>query len=282
MMKKRLLIFLASAKHQARSPILLAVVAVTLIIAAVNITTMIDDFANAGRILDWRQPVLTELSSAAVLIVLLPFTFAFFEAAPLRPARWLNRVPIYLAASILFSALHVSGMVLIRKFFWGPLFGGPYEFFGDLIGTSLYEYRKDFATFLLFMVVFHLQKQVLEARKAAQTLGAGARKAEPIALKSGATTILLQPAEFLYAKSAGNYAEITSLSGTQLARVTLKELTDQLTAAGSNAARIHRSYIVNRAAIMETSPIAGGDLKIKLRGGETLRASRRYRDGLEL
>ena len=79
---------------------------------------------------------------------------------------------------------------------------------------------------------------------------------------------------------ACNYAQITSLSATQLARITLAELEALLQANGCDAVRIHRSCIVNRAAILETTPIAGGDLTVKLRGGENLRASRRYKDKL--
>lgn len=258
-----------------KSPVVWAAVLVTLVIGAVNVATKIDDFANAGRSIDWRQPIVTEYSSALMIILLLPFVFAFFERTPITQENWLKRVPTYATISILFSAFHVAGMVLIRKIIWPVLWDGPYQFFGHWFWTSFYEYRKDTITFLLLYFIFFLDQQLRLAKEKPAA-------PEPITLKSGATTILLQPAEFLYAKSAGNYAEVTSLSGTQLARVTLKKLENLLINSGCNVARIHRSCIVNRSAIMETSPIAGGDLTVKLRGGETLRASRRYRDNLEI
>jgi two-component system LytT family response regulator len=45
--------------------------------------------------------------------------------------------------------------------------------------------------------------------------------------------------------------------------------------------RIHRSIIVNRPAIAEVRPIAGGDHTVLLRGGQRLRLSRTYRSAFE-
>lgn len=273
-MQKLLIASWTDLRPHLKNPVFWVMALVTLIIAAVNITTKIDDYAGAGRSLDWRDPVLTEYSSALLIIFLMPVTFSFFEKLPLRRDKWINLLPYYFGASLVFSAIHVAGMVLLRKIFWPLMFEGRYEFFGHWFWTSFYEYRKDLVTFLMLLFIYLMDRQLRQAKAQASELA-------PITLKSGATTILLNPSEFLYAKSAGNYAEVTSLSGMQLARVTLKELEELLTESGCNAARIHRSYIVNRSAIMETSPIAGGDLTVKLRGGETLRASRRYRENLE-
>jgi hypothetical protein len=267
--------FWNSAKKRMRDPLVYLIAFVTLVIAAVNVSTKLSDAIDFGAPLPLTNPITTEYSSAAALILLLPFLFSFFDRHPFTPAAWRSLLLPYIGASILFSLSHVFLMVMIRQAAWPILFDSNYQFFHGGYGKLIYEYRKDAITFLLYGVIAELQRQISLARAAGQSA------AEPITLKSGATTILLRPAEFLYAKSAGNYAEITSLSGTQLARVTLKELADLLQTSGCDAARIHRSYIVNRSAIMETSPIAGGDLNVKLRGGETLRASRRYRNILE-
>jgi DNA-binding LytR/AlgR family response regulator len=45
--------------------------------------------------------------------------------------------------------------------------------------------------------------------------------------------------------------------------------------------RIHRSIIVNRAAIAEIRPIAAGNHAVLLRGGQRLRLSRTYRSAFE-
>jgi len=257
-----------------REPLTLGIATLVLLIAGVNIATRLADAEKAGQQLVWQNPTLTELSSAVVLLLILPLLFEFFERLPVNRQNWLRQLPTYVVASLVFSAVHVFLMVMIRKLFWPLLFDGRYQFFGDILAESLYEYRKDATTFILFLVLFIFSRQLRQARA---VQGA----AESVTLKSGATTILLPPGDFLYARSAGNYAEITSLSGTQLARITLADLEKRLRASACDAVRIHRSCLVNRTAITETTPITGGDLMVKLRNGERLRASRRYKDKLE-
>ncbi|MBO6504515.1 MAG: LytTR family transcriptional regulator [Kordiimonadaceae bacterium] len=257
-----------------RDPVLLTIAVITLLIGVVNVQTSISDAANLGRELSPLKESLGEYTSIFIIILMLAPVFAFFDTYPITRQNWQKRAVPYLGASVAFSLVHVSLMVLVRKLLWPMLIGGSYEFFDEDYDAAFYEYRKDLVTFLLCVLVWELQRQIRQAKSSA------AQAADPITLKSGATTILLQPAEFLYAKSAGNYAEVTSLSGTQLARITLTELAELLNDKGCNAVRIHRSVIVNRGAIMETAPIAGGDLTVKLRGGETLRASRRFKNAL--
>jgi len=261
-------------KSRTRDPLLYVIAGVTLVISAVNVSTKLSDAADYGAAMPWQNPVTTEYSSAVALILILPFLFTFFRRYPFSLAGWHKLVLPYIAASILFSLVHVFLMVAVRQTAWPMLFDRPYNFFSGGIGELIYEYRKDAITFLIYLLIAELQRQVSLAKTAKTPM------VEPITLKSGATTILLQPAEFLFAKSAGNYAEVTSLSGTQLARITLAELENALQSGGCDAVRIHRSCIVNRTAIMETTPIAGGDLSVKLRGDEKLRASRRYKDKL--
>lgn len=267
-------IYLQKAIARTHDPLLYVIAGVTLVIAGVNVSTKLSDAADYGSALPLSNPMTTEFSSGAALILLMPFLFAFFDMKPLSQEKWDKIAFPYIAASIVFSLTHVFLMVLIRKAAWPLLYDAPYEFFARGYGELLYEYRKDAITFLLYVLVGELQLQIGLAKAAKHNLP------DPITLKSGATTILLQPGEFLFAKSAGNYAEITTISGEHLARVTLAELETALKEKGCDAARIHRSYIVNRKAIAETNPIAGGDIAVRLRGGQTLRASRRYKENL--
>lgn len=260
-------------KLRLRDPLMYIIAGITLVIAAVNVSTKLSDAAGFGATMAWQNPVTTEYSSALALIVILPIVFAFFALHPVSPKNWQKLLLPYVAASIAFSLAHVMLMAGIRTAVWPLLFSVPYNFFADGWGVLLYEYQKDAITFLTFVLLAQLQRQIiLPKTKEPQP--------EPIMLKSGAATILLQPTEFLFAKSAGNYADVTSLSGTQLARITLTKLEATLQAHGCDAIRVHRSCIINRAAIMETTPIAGGDLMVKLRGGDCLRASRRYKNAL--
>ncbi|WP_321394940.1 LytTR family DNA-binding domain-containing protein [Emcibacter sp.] len=246
----------------------------TVVIAVVNVMTKMSDARGYGRDLPLADPLVTEFSSALAIILLLAPVFVFFDKMPLTRGTWQRALVPYIGASLVFSVLHVMIMVMIRKVAWPILFDGSYVFFTTGFSEALYEYRKDLVSFLLYFTLHKLQRQVKMAGKAG-------REKAPVVLKSGATTILLHPYEFLFAKAAGNYVDIISRSGTQLARITLAELEKLLRDYGCDVVRIHRSYIVNRATIMETSPLAGGDLNVKLKNGEILRASRRYKDRLD-
>lgn len=266
--------YLQKAKARISDPLLYLIAGVTLVIAGVNVTTKLSDAADYDGVLPLSNPMTTEFSSGAALILMMPFLFAFFDMKPLAQGKWHKIIFPYIAASVVFSLTHVFLMVLIRQAAWPFLFDAPYDFFASGHNELLYEYRKDAITFMLYVLIAELQRQIKLANATKHVAP------DPIILKSGATTILVQPAEFLFAKSAGNYAEITTTGGEHLARITLAELEAILREKGCAAARIHRSYIVNRKAIAETSPIAGGDIKVRLRGGQTLRASRRYKENL--
>ncbi|WCL54451.1 LytTR family DNA-binding domain-containing protein [Gimibacter soli] len=252
----------------------LAVIAITGVFLVVNANTMVSDYESIGQPIDWRKPVLYEFTSALAILIMLPGIIATGERWPPRRTSWWRHLPVYLASTIAFSAGHITLMVLMRMAAFPLLFEGSYDFFYRGLGALPYEFWKDARTFVLLFGGFILFGDALKA--AAQRSGG-----LPIELKSGATRILLDPADFLFAKGAANYAEITSGSGESLARITLSELQEKLAAEGVPAVRIHRSYIVNRAAIRTIDPIAGGDMKLTLKDGRTLRASRRYRAELE-
>ncbi|WP_308910894.1 LytTR family DNA-binding domain-containing protein [Pseudokordiimonas caeni] len=252
----------------------LAVIAITGVFLVVNANTMVSDYESVGQSIDWRKPVLYEFTSALAILIMLPGIIATGERWPPRGGTWWRHLPVYLASTIVFSAGHITLMVLMRMAAFPLLFDGDYDFFYRGLGAVPYEFWKDARTFVLLFGGFILFGDALKA--AAKRSGG-----LPIELKSGATRILLDPADFLFAKGAANYAEITSGSGESLARITLSELQEKLAAEGVPAVRIHRSYIVNRAAIRTIDPIAGGDMKLTLKDGRTLRASRRYRAELE-
>lgn len=252
----------------------LAVLVVTSIFLVVNANTMISDYQSIGQPIDWRKPVLYEFSSAFAILVMLPLLIATGEHWPPSRATWWRNMPIYIAATMLFSAGHIAIMVLVRMAMFPLLFDGDYDFFHRGLGAVPYEFWKDARTFVLLFGGFILFGDALKA--AAKRSGG-----LPIELRSGATRILLDPADFLFAKGAANYAEITMATGESLARITLSELQEKLAAEGVPAVRIHRSYIVNRAAIRTIDPIAGGDMKLTLKDGRTLRASRRYKADLD-
>ncbi len=86
-------------------------------------------------------------------------------------------------------------------------------------------------------------------------------------------------AQIAWLEASGNYVEIHTGSESFLHRERLRVLETQLDPA--EFVRIHRSIIVNRAAVKELRPLAGGDYSVLLRDGAPLRLSRTYRTALD-
>ncbi len=97
--------------------------------AAFNCVVAVIDADRAGRALPTWQPVTWELSSHLVLLALVPAVVAFERRFPLGFAGFARNLPWHLAGSVVFSLLHVAGMVALRKaaYAWA---GGRYDFGG--------------------------------------------------------------------------------------------------------------------------------------------------------
>ena len=79
-------------------------------------------------------------------------------------------------------------------------------------------------------------------------------------------------------EAAGNYVRVHAGPRTELVRITLSALLEQLDP--SVFARIHRSAIVNVSRVREMHPWYGGDYTAVLTDGQELRVSRYYREAL--
>ena len=71
---------------------------------------------------------------------------------------------------------------------------------------------------------------------------------------------------------ADDYAEVRTLSGRHLVRVTLAEFAKSLDPA--NYVRVHRSWIVNVHRIARAEPVGGGRLLLHMETGQTISTSR--------
>ena len=71
---------------------------------------------------------------------------------------------------------------------------------------------------------------------------------------------------------ADDYAEVTSLDGRHLVRMTLTEFEKALNAA--KFVRVHRSWIVNVDHIVRAEPAGGGRMLLHMQNGEMISASR--------
>lgn len=243
----------------------------------VNASSLVADAARAGHALDPRVPWLLEYSSILMMIALTPLVALYERRYPLDPEDWPRMVAAHLLGSVVFSALHVAGMIALRHIAYGAVLGKTYRFFDNPFADLVYEYRKDMVPYALIVLILSLVRGIEEHRREAAVARAEARETGRLTLKSGGRVILLDAKAMEWARAAGNYVEIRANGVTHLARISLTALERQLAEARVDAARVHRSWIVNRAKVSEIAPSGDGDFRIRTADGSELRGSRRYR-----
>ena len=92
-----------------------AVAAVSLTIGIVNALSAAQDAAWRGAAYNLATPLLWEMTSIVTILALAPLLFAAVQRMR-RTAGWPFRIGLAIAAIVVFSALHIAGMVMLRKF----------------------------------------------------------------------------------------------------------------------------------------------------------------------
>lgn len=253
-----------------------AIAAVALAIGIVNAFSGAQDAAWRGDSYDIGRRLFWEMSSIAVILLLLPI-LVFGVRRMRRTPGLAARAGIGAIALLGFSALHITGMVWVRKLaLW--LAGGAYDFRFSL-ATVLYEFRKDAVAVVLIASTIWL----LESRRELKTAAAAppAPPAPPpsldaIWLRDGTSRIRVVPRDILWVASAGNYIEYSLADGTQhLIRGTLAAAESEL--ARFSIVRVHRTRLANLDRVRGVDLRPSGDFELALDNGQTLGGSRRYR-----
>lgn len=236
----------------------------------------------------WWHPVFWELTSAAMIGAMIPAVFAFERRFPLRWGLLRRHLPLHLMATVAFCAIHVVGMIALRKMAysamdtaynvrsWGATFG--------------YEYLKDVRSYFMILVAaWSYRLLLLRMQGEARVLDApeGSTQPETPAPVSRPERFLVRKLrkEFLIAaqdiewvQAQGNYVGLHVNGHDYLLRATLAGFLEQLDPA--RFAQVHRSYAVNLDRIAEIEPTDGGDARLKMKDGSSVPCTRRYREGL--
>ena len=269
----------ASAASVPRSRRWVALLWIGLFLAAAlgNTATEIMDgvpFA-AWQLLTW------ELTSVSVSLALLPFVLRGCERWPLHADNWRRRLPLYLAGSVLWSLLHVAGMVALRKLVYA-MAGDHYDF-GDIWVRWGYEYLKDVRTFALLVITMHAaawfgrrlqgEAKLFDAPDEGPPLEPIDRPERFLVRKLG-RDFLVAAADIEWLQASGNYVNLHLRSHDYPLRSTMAAIEARLDPAAF--VRVHRSYLVNLRRIVSIEPIDSGDARIHMDDGSVLPCSRRY------
>ena len=111
----------------------------------------------------WK-PMVWELSSVIVIFALIPFIVRFERRFRLdgRP-RW-RIVAAHAAAALAFCALHVAGMLVLRKLAYAVV--GQHYAFDSVAIQAFYELQKDLITYVLILVIIFASREYQVRRSA--------------------------------------------------------------------------------------------------------------------
>jgi LytTr DNA-binding domain len=240
---------------------------------------------SSARDIAWRlgaphniwEPALWESSSILVILALLPLARA--GALLLRGAdRLLAAGLAVIVLALIFSALHIIGMGLLREWVY-RLAGWHYSF--PWSNQIVYELRKDLYSFALFVLAFWSAERSPAHAPAAPASAAPAPMPPSTSpprlwLRDGRNSFLVDPDDIVSVISAGNYVEYQLTEGrTHLIRATLQSQEAQLGPLGIT--RVHRSRLVNIKRVVAAQWRASGDFELRLDTGETVAGSRRFK-----
>ncbi len=168
-------------------------------------------------------------------------------------------------------AAHVAFLAVSRAGIY-RLLGTAYTF--DFTAAHLlYEWRKDLLSVFIFASIGFIADRL--AHPVATPPPPAAFRIE---VRDGARKRWFYAAEIEFVEAAGNYVELHTPTGPVLYRTTLAALSEQLVPLGF--ARIHRSRLVRRDAIIALMTTPSGDFEVRLASGATVAGSRRFRDCL--
>jgi hypothetical protein len=264
---------------------------ITAAICTANVFSELTDYARDGAQLAWWKPALWEYSSAVMTWALIPAIAWLYRRAPIAARIWRWALPLHFLATVVFSQVHVGGMVLLRKLGYA-LMGAHYDF-GAWWPDWFYEYRKDFVTYALILAglqAFRTYRLWLESRIAAPSMPRAAPPAtdepaapepeplERLVVKRLNREFILNASDIDRIDADGNYVAIHAQGQTWPLRESLAALERRLDS--KHFARVHRRHIVNLDRIREIQPWDSGDYRIMLADGSFVNFSRRYRSRL--
>jgi len=257
------------------------VAAIAIVIGIVGALSTADDIARRGGVYDISKPLLWDMTSIAVIILLTPALLAIVRRIRREPALAV-RIALSIATIVIFSAVHITGMVGLRKFIMF-LAGGSYDFRLSL-AIVLYEFRKDVVTCILIGGGMWLMEARREMQRALQVVAAPPAANPPstpqtIWLRDGTKSIRIEPRDILWISSAGNYIEYSLADGSnQLIRGTLAAAENEL--SRFNLARIHRTRLANLDRVTGVQSKPSGDFDLTFDSGHTVSGSRRYKSAV--
>jgi len=227
------------------------------------------------------EPWVWEFTSALSLLLWFIPLLVFYDALRARVHAPVKRLAILAPASVVFCAIHLATMALLRWLIYAAA-GWQYHF-GPLSQTFVYEFRKDVMTFALILAVAsawrvlvnrerevsrELAPDVAEVDSLSDVLAqpAATPQAPTFLVRTTQGDLLVRTEEIDWIEAQGNYVALHVQDATRLLRQTLTDMEAKLKDYGF--IRTHRRALVNRERMQAIIPPELGELGVRLRSGQ--------------
>jgi hypothetical protein len=250
--------------------------------AAANSVTTTIDLRRRGLPGEPWEPWVWELTSSLLLVALVPAVVWFTRRFPLHWDTWRRALPWHLVASVVYSLVHVLGMVGLRELAYA-FQGARYEF-GVWPVELFYEYLKDVRTYaaaVLAMEGYRLLLRRIQGEARLLSAPDEGTALEPIdrperfLVRKLGREFLIAAGDIEWLQASGNYVNLHVHGRDYPLRSTIASIESRLDPR--RFVRVHRSYIVNLDRVAMIEPLDTGDARVHLKDGNTLPCSRRYR-----
>lgn len=248
--------------------------------AWIGAESVIDDHLRTNLSTASWEPYSWEFSSHLISLILIPLVVVLNRRFSLTGTRLKQMLCIHLLISIVYSFLHVIGMVLLREAIYRAM-GSQYNF-GDWSSELIYEYRKDSYSYAQLLVIIYCYGFIVSRlRGEAKIIATGedaqeSEIAKRLLVKKIGKEFILKTEDIDWVEASGNYMNLHSKRRIYPLRETMAHLEKRLDPV--QFVRIHRSTIVNLDQIKQIEPLDSGDYQVLLKDDTQLKLSRRYRE----
>jgi len=257
------------------------------LVAASNVVVVLIEFGRRDVQIPLWEPATWEFSSMGVQLLLLPLILFFDAYMPLRWKGLWRGLLWHFLFSIVFSVLHILGMVALRK--WVYWLAGSHYNFGNWLVQGPYEYLKDWRAYFIYLALIYLYRFVLlrmqgevsmlgESDANDGTESATDRIGPRLLVKKLDREFLIMTDNIERIEAAGNYVNLHVEGRVYPLRATMTNIERRLPAP--TFVRVHRSHIVNVNFLLELELLDSGDATAQLKSGERIPVSRKYRKNL--
>ena len=233
----------------------------------------------------WWEPVSWEFSSVLMLLALVAPLMAFDRRFPFRFDTWRRVLPWHVLAMVVFSALHVWGMVGLRHLAYAA--AGMQYHFRNWPREMFYELNKDWRTYcILLLAAYCYRLLLLRLQGEARLLSApdagtpveAIERPERFLVRKLGSEFLVPARDIEWLEAAENYVNLHVRGRVYPLRSTMAAIQERLDP--QRFVRVHRSHIVNLDFLDQIEPLDTGDARLVLRDGSRVPCSRRYRPAL--